>query len=104
VGQQHVDRLARHLDRRDPAEQPQGNVRRRRAETPSFARAILPRPQRIVSQAGMKDSAQYEPAHKVQVRAVDAWSTSSCAMGFCESPPTQGAAAVSDTVMFPERW
>ena len=49
--------------------------------------------------AGMKDSANTSPL-MVQVRAVDAWSDVELAMGFCESPPTQGAAAVSDTVMF----
>jgi len=49
--------------------------------------------------AGMKDTANTSPL-MVQVKVVDAWSDLVLAMGFCESPPTQGAAAVSDTVMF----
>jgi hypothetical protein len=49
--------------------------------------------------AGMKDTANTSPL-MIQVKSVDAWSDLELAMGFCESPPTQGAAAVSDTVMF----
>src|SRR5690242_13797260 len=49
--------------------------------------------------AGMGDSASTSPL-TVQVKTVDAWADLVLAMGFCESPPTQGAAAVSDTVMF----
>lgn len=49
--------------------------------------------------AAMKDTANTSPL-MVQVKSVDAWSDLELAMGFCESPPTQGAAAVSDTVMF----
>jgi phage gp37-like protein len=49
--------------------------------------------------AGMKDTANTSPL-MVQVKLVDAWADLVLAMGFCESPPTQGAAAVSDTVMF----
>jgi phage gp37-like protein len=49
--------------------------------------------------AGMKDTANTSPL-MVQVKTVDAWSDLMLAMGFCESPPTQGAAAASDTVMF----
>jgi hypothetical protein len=48
---------------------------------------------------GMGDSASTSPL-SVQVKTVDAWADLVLAMGFCESPPTQGAAAVSDTVMF----
>jgi len=49
--------------------------------------------------AGMKDTANTSPL-MVQVKLVDAWSDLVLAMSFCESPPTQGAATVSDTVMF----
>ena len=49
--------------------------------------------------AGMGDSASTSPL-VVQVKTVDAWADLVLAMGFCESPPTQGTAAVSDTVMF----
>ena len=49
--------------------------------------------------AGMGDSANTSPL-MVQVKTVDAWADLVLAMGFCESPPTQGGAAVSDTVMF----
>jgi hypothetical protein len=49
--------------------------------------------------SGMGDSASTSPL-MVQVKTVDAWADLVLAMGFCESPPTQGAAAVSDTVMF----
>ncbi|HSQ32954.1 MAG TPA: RagB/SusD family nutrient uptake outer membrane protein [Gemmatimonadaceae bacterium] len=48
---------------------------------------------------GMGDSATTSPL-MVQVKTVDAWADLELGMGFCESPPTQGAAAVSDTVMF----
>ena len=48
---------------------------------------------------GMKDTANTSPL-VVQVNTVDAWSDLLLAMSFCESPPTQGAATVSDTVMF----
>lgn len=49
--------------------------------------------------AAMKDTATTSPL-VVQVKSVDAWADLVLAMGFCESPPTQGSAAVSDTVMF----
>jgi SusD/RagB-like outer membrane lipoprotein len=49
--------------------------------------------------AGMKDTVNTSPL-MVQVKLVDAWADLALAMMFCESPPTQGAAAVSDTVMF----
>jgi hypothetical protein len=49
--------------------------------------------------AGMKDTANTSPL-MVQVKVVDAWADLVLAMGFCESPPTQGAATVSDTAMF----
>jgi hypothetical protein len=49
--------------------------------------------------AGMGDSASTSPL-MVQVKTVDAWADLVLAMGFCESPPTQGSATVSDTVMF----
>ncbi len=49
--------------------------------------------------AGMGDTAATSPL-MVQVKLVDAWADLELAMGFCESPPTQGAAAVSDTAMF----
>ena len=47
----------------------------------------------------MKDTANTSPL-MVQVKATDAWADLMLAMGFCESPPTGGAATVSDTVMF----
>lgn len=47
----------------------------------------------------MKDTANTSPL-MVQVKATDAWADLMLAMGFCESPPSGGAAAVSDTVMF----
>src|SRR5262249_55022349 len=49
--------------------------------------------------AGMKDTASTSPL-MVQVKLVDAWSDLELAMMFCETPPTQGAATVSDTAMF----
>jgi hypothetical protein len=49
--------------------------------------------------ADMKDTANTSPL-MVQVKAVDAWADLMLAMGFCESPPSGGAATVSDTVMF----
>ena len=49
--------------------------------------------------AGMKDTVQTSPLF-VQVKSVDAWADLMLAMGWCEAPPTQGAATVSDTVMF----
>jgi phage gp37-like protein len=49
--------------------------------------------------AGMKDTANTSPL-MVQVKIVDAWADLELAMMFCESPPTQGAATVSDTAMF----
>jgi hypothetical protein len=49
--------------------------------------------------AGMGDSASTSPL-TIQVKTVDAMADLILAMGFCESPPTQGTAAVSDTVMF----
>ena len=48
---------------------------------------------------GMGDSASTSPL-MVQVKTVDAMADLILAMGFCESPATQGTAAVSDTVMF----
>ena len=47
----------------------------------------------------MKDTANTSPL-MVQVKATDAWADLMLAMGFCESPPSPGAAAVSDTAMF----
>jgi hypothetical protein len=49
--------------------------------------------------AGMKDTVATSPLF-IQVKTVDAWADLMLAMGWCESPPTQGAATVSDTVMF----
>jgi hypothetical protein len=49
--------------------------------------------------AGMKDTANTSPL-MVQVKLVDAWADLVLAMSFCESPPTQGTATVSDTTMF----
>ena len=49
--------------------------------------------------AGMKDSVNTSPLY-VQVKTVDAWADLMLAMGWCESPPTPGAAAATDTVMF----
>ncbi|HVZ77543.1 MAG TPA: hypothetical protein VG818_06145, partial [Gemmatimonadaceae bacterium] len=50
-------------------------------------------------QSVMGDSAKTSPLF-IQVEITRAWSDLELAMGFCETPPAPGAAAVSDTVMF----
>src|SRR5205807_3575406 len=47
----------------------------------------------------MKDTVNTSPL-MVQVKAADAWADLLLAQGFCEAPPTGGAATVTDTAMF----
>ena len=62
VGQQYVDRLARHIDRRDPAEPAAGDVRRRRAELRP-ARALSGTGRRRPIHCGHGGLGEHEPAH-----------------------------------------
>ena len=98
VGQQYVDRLARHSTGEIRPNRPQGtfgdgvqnSVLRARYSAQAAADRFT---------TGMGDWASTSPL-MVQVKTVDAMADLILAMGFCESPATQGTAAVSDTVMF----